>query len=261
MPVIHILGLILPPPPFIDITCKDMPTVNFKPEGTGLDIAITIKMSHSLIDIECNVNRFVEDDIGHILKITVDLARAAVNLVGFMMGYGLIVHMHTLVRPDGTRTVLLPQNPQLAAVCTAFSLKPSKTREENDMNTVASIVFADPQLFIALDDLIGSQIIPHSIPINCGRVVEAIRHMISPALSGKRDEGWQAMRSALRLDRSYLQMTTDNSKGGRHGDRSFISGPVTLEIQKRAWTIMNRFLEFRKRNNQPLPVDEFPVLS
>jgi hypothetical protein len=259
MPIVHLLGIVLPPPPWVSITSKDMPKVSYSPLP-GLDITITINISNSAIDMECNLSRFIEGDIVHVHRITLDIARAVVNLIAFVKGFGLSVYMHTLITPDGTPTVLVTHDPQLAEACTVFLLKEEKT-PENDFQTIASLVISEPSLFIALDDLVVSQTVPHSVPVNCARVVDAIRHMIAPVMSGKRDHSWEAMRTALKLERSYLQMITDNSTAGRHGDRSFISGPITMEIQRRAWTVMNRFLEFRKRKNQPLPVEEFPMLS
>jgi hypothetical protein len=253
------LGSVLPPPPFVSITFADLPKVIYKPPGTDLNITVTVNVNNSAIDVECDMNRFDEQDIGHVHKIAFDTARAAVNLISFLKGYGLTVYLHTLVRPDGTRSVLVPQSPQLESICTAFSTKPAATREENDFNTVASLVFADPALFMALDDLILSQILPHQGPVTCARAVEGIRNMIAPGM--KRPAGWETMREHLKLDRAYLDLVTETSTASRHGDRTFVPPDVTLEIQKRAWVVMNRFLEYRKRKNQPLPLDEFPILS
>lgn len=241
MPIVHILGQVLPPPPsIVSITLTDLPTVTYKPADTDLEMTITVNVTNSLIDVKCDINRFQDGYIGHIHKITFDLARAAINLVSFLKGYGLTVHLHTLIRPDGTRNILLPQNPQLENICTAYSMKHATSRAENDFNTVISLVFGDPSLFMALDDLILSQSLPHHGPVTCARAVEGIRNMISPG--AKRPSGWEAMRQNLRLDRTYLDLITETSTSGRHGDRTFIPGDTAMEIQKRAWTVMNRFL-------------------
>jgi hypothetical protein len=69
------------------------------------------------------------------------------------------------------------------------------------------------------------------------------------------------MRENLRVDRSYLQLITDQSKAPRHGDVQAIEALVTEEVAKRCWTIMNRYFEFKKRGGSPLPLSEYPLLT
>lgn len=260
MPIVHMLGVVLPPPPFVDLTLTDLPQLLYKPtEAGGLEIAVTVKVTSSLIDVECSLNRFQDDDIGQIHKISLDLARASINLVSFLKGYGLSVYLHTLIKPDGVRNALLPENPQLASICTAFTIGPAAVLEQNTFHKVVSLVFTEPDLFMALDDLILSQSQPHHGPVTCARAVEGIRNMIAPNV--ERKIGWKIMNESLRLDRTYSDLITSTSTGGRHGDRTFVPGNVTMEIQRRSWVVMNRFLEFRKRGSQPLPESEFPILS
>lgn len=69
------------------------------------------------------------------------------------------------------------------------------------------------------------------------------------------------MREALNLHEDYLSFITDQSKGPRHGD---IKGGGFLEIRdtiQRSWTVMNRFLEFKKRGDNRLPLADFPLLT
>ena len=55
------------------------------------------------------------------------------------------------------------------------------------------------------------------------------------------------MNATLRLERSYVDLILDHSKGPRHADRAHISGAICSEIVKRSWKIMNRLLEYLKR--------------
>jgi hypothetical protein len=49
--------------------------------------------------------------------------------------------------------------------------------------------------------------------------------------------------------------------GPRHGDPAHIPAITTTEITRRSWKIMNRFFEYKKRDNGPLPLAEFPLLT
>ena len=122
------------------------------------------------------------------------------------------------------------------------------------------LVVTDPALFQALDDLIVSITLPHHSTVNCARAIEGLRHLIA-APDATVSQAWEQMRNALQLDRSFLQLITDTSAAPRHGNRIHISGSITTEIVRRSWLIMDRFLEYRKRGNTPLPATDFPTLT
>jgi hypothetical protein len=69
------------------------------------------------------------------------------------------------------------------------------------------------------------------------------------------------MRRNLHIDRAYLDFITDQSIGSRHGDPQHIPGGPVTETVRRAWVVMNRYLEYRKRGNGPLTAPEFPLLT
>jgi hypothetical protein len=115
------------------------------------------------------------------------------------------------------------------------------------------------RVFRALRYLIEAITVPHESAVNCARAVEALRHIIAP--NQPRGHAWQTFRSALNISQEYLKMITDVSTGPRHGDPTHIQGTTTTEISRRAWVIMNRFFEYKKRNNQQLPLDIFPLLT
>ena len=66
------------------------------------------------------------------------------------------------------------------------------------------------------------------------------------------------MRSNLNVDEKYLKFVTGLSHGPRHGNRAKRLPERDLaETLNRAWTIMDRYLAFRRRGGQPLPLTEF----
>lgn len=86
--------------------------------------------------------------------------------------------------------------------------------------------------------------------------------MITPRVdSDSRRGAWAAMQAALNISESYQKWVTDLSAKPRHADRSYQTGIDVREALKRTWTIMNRFLEYRRRGNIPLTPPEFPKLD
>jgi hypothetical protein len=178
------------------------------------------------------------------------------NLAAFATGHGLIVTLDTLIDPNGTSSALIFHDPSLPILCTTFGLEPARQR---DFDATFRAVLMEPPLFMALNDLIAAITLPHCSLVNCGRVVDSIRRMISPTLEGS--AAWQAMHQALNVSRPYQEWISKQSTGPRHADPAFVPGTITTDVTQRTWAIMNRFLEYRKRGNQPLTAPDFPQLS
>lgn len=122
----------------------------------------------------------------------------------------------------------------------------------------------EPALFLALRDLISAITYPGNAElavIDCARAVEGLRSLMVSA-GTTRDKAWGVFQETLNIDRAYREYITSLSTGPRHGDKTqWISGPTIDEALKRSWTIMNRFLEFRKRGNERLPIRDFEMLT
>jgi hypothetical protein len=122
------------------------------------------------------------------------------------------------------------------------------------------LVFDDRNLALALRDLTEELRQAYSGPISCARAIETIRNYFIPA-GGKRGDGWAPMRTALNASLNYVQSITNISRDPRHGNRSKDQGDEGRKTAERAWTLMNRFIEYRKRGDQQLPLSEFPLLD
>jgi hypothetical protein len=146
----------------------------------------------------------------------------------------------------------------LAHLCTSFSLNPQPGK--TSIGETWDLVLSNFAIFQSLEDLITSITLPHHAPVDCARAVERLRNLIATP-GATISQAWHEMRNALRLDRSFLKLITDTSAAPRHGDPSYIPGTITTEIVRRSWIIMDRFLQYRKRGNNPLPATDFPVLK
>ena len=256
MPIVHFKGKVLPyEPTAYHVTVKDLPQVTWHDTYTGQDLKITTRINESIIDIEFDVEKFDVKDTSSLLMRAWDLARAAVDLYSFKVGWGLSVVIDTLVQPDGSTNTIMPKMETLATYSTAIADDPTV----NNFDICYRLLLAEPALFMALNDLIVSITLPHHASVNCARVIEGLRKLIAPGV--ERSKAWPILRTNLNIEQAYLTYVTDVSTAPRHGDRAHIPGPTVIDATTRTWKVMNRFLEFRKRGNQPLPIAEFPVLT
>lgn len=250
MPTVHFLGRVLPE--VIQVSIGDK-SVKWEAPELGLTMEFTNHIENSRIDVECKVNRYTPEDLVPVYMRALDLCRASVDLVAFTMGCGFTVHIETFVDPSGARSSILPKDDSLPPLCTAFTLA-------NGFDEVHSMVLQDWRLFMALNDLVIAITLPHVSPVNCARAMERLKYLIASPTS-KDKQGWQQMRHALQISEAYLKFITDHSADPRHGRPVHIPGRVTTEVTRRAWIIMNRYFEYRKRRSKPLSLNDFPVLT
>lgn len=257
MPIVHFKGKILPyEPSAFTISIRDLPSVTWSEQNLAQTLKITSKIEASVIDIEFDVQVFNENDPALLLNRAWDLARAAVDLYSFQVGWGLGVVIDTMVTPDGRVLTILPKMETLAHHSTAVRSADPKV---NNFDACYRILVSEPALFMAMNDLIVSITLPHHAVVNCARVIEGLRSILAPGVDRK--QTWLIMQAALNAEGAYLSYVTDLSAPPRHGDKAWIPGPTVIESTKRTWIVMNRFLEFRKRGSQPLPIAEFPLLK
>ncbi len=201
----------------------------------------------------CKASQFSQEILVDIYMRVFDIVKAAVNVAAFAWGIGYTVLIDAFRDPNGVCGPLICDARETAKLCTAYS--PNVPEE---FSQIIQIIANDKGLFQVFDDLIVSISTPHHSPVNCARAVEGIRHLISQASDPK--NSWLALRDALKLSELFLKYITDTSIERRHGSHKRIEGDVTIEVIRRAWVALNRYLEYKKRGSQPLPEAEFPIL-
>jgi len=257
MQTIHFLGDVVPSN-HIKMSTSGMPQFHYHSADLAIDADIDVSIVDSVVDVTCTMNHYYHSHFPHLHKIAFDLARATVHLYTFASGNTLAVIFNRFIGVDGKEIPFLIQHPQLAQLCSAFSLTPGPG--EWGVGDAAYVVFTDHMVFTALAHLVGAVSHHSETVVNCARAIETLRTAV--ALPGaSRKDAWEQFRTALNVEKKFLKLITDTSTEGRHGQGTFIPGEVTGEIIRRAWIIMNRFLEFRKRGNQPLSAPDFPLLE
>jgi hypothetical protein len=254
MAKVQFIGKVLPDAVKVTVT---LPELTWKWSEENVDIKFQIKIGNSVVNAEVEIPAYDQSrHFNELYKRVSDLVKTAVNLVSYSNGWGLVVIIETVIGPDGMPNALLPQDPRLKPLVTAYALD-----RQPDFARVFEIVATEPPLFRALNDLIESITVAHVACVNCGRVIDSIRRIITPIGTISDKQAWQAMHTALNISAVYQKCVSDQATGPRHGDPSFIPGNIVSEVTHRTWTVMNRFLEYRKRGNQPLVSPEFPLLS
>jgi hypothetical protein len=251
MPTVHFLGKVLPG--VVQVSLGHKPIVKWEAPDVGLSMEFTNHITNSQVDVECKLNRYSSEDFMPVYMRAFDICRASVGLASFAMGYGLTVVLETFVDPGGSKSTILAKDESLASLCTAFTL----TKGFDEVHTM---VLQNWPLFHALNDLIEAITVPHVSPVNCGRVVERLRELIASPGSNRKN-AWKEMRDALQVDEAYLKFITDHSVDPRHGLPVHVPGSVTTEVIRRAWTIMNRYFDYRKNGGKPLSGKSFPLLT
>lgn len=258
MPIVHFRGRVLPyDPSAYTVSFRDLPPVDWHDQYTKQVMKITTRIDASIIDVEIDAPVFNEQDPSSFLMRAWDLARAAVDLYSFKVGWGLSIIIDTLVKPDGSVATIMPKMETLAPYSTALNTSDPAV---NNFDVCYRLLLAEPALFMAMNDLIVSITLPHHAAVNCARAVEGLRVLMAPA-GTPRQQAWPIFQENLNIDRAYREYVTDVSTGPRHGDRAFIPGDIVTETVKHSWIMMNRFLEYRKRGSHPLPLAEFPLLT
>jgi hypothetical protein len=217
----------------------------------GFHADISIAIADGKVEIDC-VCFDAEPRTDMCVARSLEYATALVDLYAFTKGWSLSVILDRMIVGTTVSTLAMSE----------LSLQPlaSSIAGDDDFRAVWEYLLKKFNLKFALHDLvigIGSLNYPH---IGAARSVEAIRGLIAPDAQNE-TMAWSEMRRLLNIKRDYLQRITDASRGPRHGDRSGVTGDGQQIVMQRAWTIMNRYLEFMKRGGEePLPQNAFPTL-
>jgi hypothetical protein len=249
---IRFLGQVLPTT--LKVTVQNHPTIRWNATEHNTIVHFDIKIADSEVTVDCHMNNFEERK--HYIDLylrSLDYVYAVLDVLSFSTGKYHRLIIDRWIKPNGDRKDIYDM------FFNAPEFNSAATTDPTDFGRVLSIVSVEHHLRMALRDLISGTMESHVSPVDFGRVVESLRHLISPNLDRK--EGWARLLTTLRVERAFIQPITDTSTAPRHGDFSRIIGDVTTDIAKRTWILMNRYLEYRKAGNQPLPPELFPVLS
>jgi hypothetical protein len=252
MPRIHFIGYNLPVS--VRLTLPRNPWMVWKNSQTGLEGQTELQITDGNINAIMDINRFDrKTDLKFAINQAQDMADTIVNLLSLKTGNPFSAVLNKIIMPDGKIADTHLLETEYPKHITAFA--------EVDFEEVATIAMRDRNLSLALRDLTDVLRQSYTGTIGAARAIESIRNHFIPE-GANRDRGWAPMHAALNATRPYVQSITDMSRGTRHGDWSTShSEEEARKTTERAWILMNRFLEYRKRGDQPLPLSDFPLLE
>lgn len=238
------LGRVLPAESNITIPLK---LINWTLNSDAL-ARLHLRIENSTVRVDCEIGGAFE--LGDVYRRALDLAQSVADLICFAKGLCLTVVFERILH-DGKEAPLAIGSPDVQAFCTSFRL-------DQDFDAILQLVITEPALAVALNDLNVALAHHHLSPVNYARAMEAVRVMIAGA-DEPMGKAWERMRTALRIDRAYLQLITDSSADKRHGNHQRIEGAVVEQISERSWRIMDRFLAYRLGCNEDLD-ESHPLL-
>jgi hypothetical protein len=243
-------------PEAFEIEILNLKPMHLRNDAGKIINTVTFNIAHDQIEIDCEVESFQSDkDFYRLYSQALDISRVIADLISFSEARPLTVLIEKITPPGETEPKgILIQFPDLRSLCTFW-------KEGDDLNEVINLLGSDAHIIWALRDMIEAIEIPNRVPLNCGRVLDAIRNLIAPDSENDRKKGWKRLSAELQLGEGYTKFVTDHSISPRHGRRRSTTGVTNIEIQRRTWTTMNRFLEYRKRGNKTLPISEFPLVN
>ena len=130
----------------------------------------------------------------------------------------------------------------------------------DDFQEVLKFVMKEPELNLALDDLISTLNYLEMTSANCGRVIENIKELISPKTKSPAD-AWKKMQEELNISLEYQIFITQNSQDKKHGKKNKTELKNRAEVRRRTWTIMNRYFEYLKGEKKKLTEPDFQLLK
>jgi hypothetical protein len=253
MPTVQFIGRVVPQGAKISINLSfgiSWTDVN------GVSVAIRPKIENSAIVVGCDISRIEPHNnefMGDLFSKVLSQTQAAVDLFAFSIGHGLTVSLEQFRDEIGNISDLLFSHPDLPALCTAYKI-------DREFAEVLRDTVSEPLLAMAIGHLVRTQAAPYYALVGCGRALDGIRHVIvGPDIEAKK--GWPIVRNALNVDETYTQLISRESIKPRHGERLHGENENINEVVRRCWVLMNRLLEYRKRNQAPLRDPEFPLLT
>jgi hypothetical protein len=214
-----------------------------------LKIHHVVRFAGPIVTVTMDLSRYDVVLVDNLRARALEMARAQLSALMIATGRGYSLILDTFIDPTGVSYPLFTFDGELATIFAQHC-------PNCQVQDILKLTMGIDDFQHALTDLAAMLVDPFIIQINGARVLEAIRKAITPVAenetSAQRTVSWAALRDSLRVTRAFLVYVTNASLEARHGERNRNNNYNEMEVRKRCWIVMCRFLEFLARGRQPL---------
>ncbi len=233
-----------------NIVCKDM-KVKFQKtyQQKPFTASITVNISNSEITAICETD-FDLNNFSTFRNFIKGYLQDILNHISFNADYPLYVYLDKVILNNKTIINGTDLN-------TGSFIKEGKELSSSEMYTI--LADRHQQISIALNDFRLARENTSSTAFFCFRAIEAIRN----DFKGKDEkEVWEKMKNSLNITKDYINKFKEkHADPQRHGVGILETPSEDRQAQlESAWTIINRYLNYCKNNNQKLDEKDFPIL-
>lgn len=250
MVTLEVLGRVHPQGFTVNIAA---PEVTYTADDGTLTGRMEIRVIDSAISVKWTLNRYAPDQLFHVWRHSQRVVTGMVDLIALRLGVAAVVVLDRYRDNQGREELITLGEPAVKGLITSLA-------NEADIEKVFALLADEQELLLVVEDLItglGSQ--DHKT-INCARCVEAVRQLIA-GYDLEPKQQWPIIHENLNLDANYLKLITDHSKDHRHGKQTPVDPTIVVEIMRRTWIVIDRFIHFRLGRNGRLDLREFPLLT
>ena len=231
-----------------DISGVNFPSVEYKIPTIDETIKCNFQIEKSQVTVICEVAQYHEEYLGFYINYVTDFTRVITNLLSFSLGDFLDIFFDEVEVHD-KKMKLVRAEPRLRQLCTTF--KPNNDRFLSAMQ----IVMKEPNLFLALADVISVLRDGTNDISACYRAIERLRNLIPSLPQGKKSNDkkeWEKFSEKLQIPKDFIDYITNMVGGYRHGHLRVLTPEERSEILHRTWIIMNHFIAYRMGDTKPL---------
>lgn len=246
-------GRILPERVSADMAPDQELKVSIPEANLDFDVTISIRASQVAIIVD---SASQVTDVGTLKNQVERLLRIIVDANGYLEGRGYDVEITSVVGPGHQYIVFGIEE---------YALQKAKSERPVGFAELWDILISGERsapLQRALGNLRDAINSPHDTGFFCYRAVESLRHaFIDPTDGEDRRSSWERLRIALVVDRSWIDYLRDFGDPQRHGGTPYMSGADRTLAMQHAWKVVDRFVEYARRDYKPLREAEHPLLK
>lgn len=221
----------------------------------ALDFEAEISIGVSQVSVVVQTAKEVKD-LPTLRNYVEQLVRTEVDAFGYLEGRGYDVEITSVTSADGQPLVVFGVEIR--------ELQESKSERPVSFEELWKLLWdakAAP-LRRALGDLREAIRAPLDTGFFCYRAVESLRQgFVEPEDGDSKGASWERLRNALCIDRSWIDELQKFGNPQRHGATPYMSGEERLLAMRLAWKVVDRLVEYVKRDFQPLSQREFCLLK